>query len=146
MKGTIKPNHIPVNKYLLKILTLPDITPTKISGLEEELETTDLPDRTRATGGNTKSSEITITIPLHHTVEQAAMEVWFQECQDPVSPTYKKAGTLLMKPISDSGKPVVRTLVGVFVSKRKDPDLEMMNDGEMAVVEWTLSIDQIKPA
>lgn len=144
MKGVIDPDHIPVNKYTLKFLGFVDLTPVEISGLEDTLQTTDLPDRTRASGGNREMSECTIKLPMHHTVEQAAMEVWFRESQDPVSPTYKKTGTLIMERISGSGDRSF-TIVGVFPSKRVLPDLEMANEGEMTVVEWTLSVDDIIP-
>lgn len=144
MKGAMKPDHMPVNKYQLLILGLPPLTPTKISGLEDELQTTELPDRTRASGGNRGPSEFTITLPMHHTVEQAAMEIWYKESQDPVLPSYKKIGTLIHKSISGAG---LRTfsLLAAFPTKRKLPDLEMENEGEMAAVEWTISVDDILP-
>ena len=145
MKGSIKPNHIPVNKYQFLVVGLPPLTPTEISGMEETLQAVDLPDRTKASGGNTVPVEFTIMLPAHHKIEQAAMELWFRESQDSVSPTYKKPATLLMNPIG-SGLPLVRQLLGVFPTKRKDPDLDMANDGELAKVEWTLSADQVIPA
>lgn len=144
MKGAIKGNHIPVNKYQLLVLGLPPLTPTEISGLEDELQTTELPDRTRASGGNRGPLEFTIKLPMHHLVEQAAMEVWFRESQDPVLPSYKKVATLIHQSITGS---LVKTysLLAVFPTKRKLPDLEMANEGELALVEWTLSIDDILP-
>ena len=145
MRGQIKADHIPLNKFTLLMGGLPvALTPTKISGIEEELETTDLPDRTRASGGNTKPTEFTMEIPMHHLVEQAAMEQWFRQAQDPVLPTYKLFGTLIHSPIS-GGLPRTFTLNGVFPTKRKLPDLDMSNEGEMAVVEWTCSCDQLLP-
>lgn len=142
MKGAIQPNHIAVNKYELLVVGLPPLTPTEISGIEEELNVVDLPDRTRASGGNTNPVEITMMIPMHHTIEMAAMERWFKDSQDPVHPLYKKAASLSYERIG-TGVGKQRQLVGVFPTKRKDPDLEMANDGEMATVEWTLNIDQI---
>jgi hypothetical protein len=142
IKGAIQPNHIPVNKYRFLVVGLPPLTPTKIDGIEEELEAVDLPDRTRASGGNTKPVEFSLMLPAHHAVEQAAMEAWFKSSQDPVLPGYKKAATLLITPIN-GGAPKPRTLVGVFPTKRKDPDLEMKNEGDMAEVQWTLSADDI---
>ena len=145
MKGSIQPGHIPVNKYTLLFVGLPTLTPTEISGLEEELQTVDLPDRTKASGGNTGPSEFTMMIPAHHTVEILAMEAWFAEGQDPVTPTYKKAGSLLMESGSLVGPTRTINLMGAFVTKRKMPDLEMANDGDMATYEWTISVDQILP-
>lgn len=142
MKGTIRPNHIPVNKFQLLVLGLPPLTPIAISGIEEELEAVDLPDRTRASGGNTKPFEFTITIPMHHTIEQAAMERWYRDSRDPVLPNYKKTATLLCAPIGP-GTPRTYQLVGLFPRMRKLPDLEMANEGEMASVEWTLSCDAL---
>lgn len=144
MKGVIQGDHIPVNKYQLLVLGMPPLVITELSGIEDELETADLPDRTVASGGNRKATEFTMMIPMHHGVEQAAMEVWYRESQDPVSPTYKKAGTLVHTSISGSTLRTF-TLIGVFPKKRALPDLEMVNEGEMAQVEWTMSTDDIEP-
>lgn len=144
MKGVIKSDHIPVNKYLLIIIGLPPLNPIEISGMEDELETVDLPDRTVASGGNRKASEFTMMIPLHHTLEVAACEAWFLEGQEPVSPAYKKAGTLIMRSIS--GATIrTRSIVGAFIHKRTDPDLELVNEGEMASLEFTVKVDDILP-
>lgn len=144
MKGVIQADHIPVNKYLLIIIGLPPLTPTEVSGMEDELQTVDLPDRTTASGGNRGPSEFTVMIPAHHTVEIAAMELWFREGQEPVTPSYKKAGTMIMQSLSGANARV-RTLVGAYVSKRGDPDLELANEGEMAAIEYTIKVDDIIP-
>jgi hypothetical protein len=142
IKGAIDADHIPLNKYKLVVVGLPEITFTKVSGMEVELEAVDLPDRTRASGGQTKAVEFTATVPLHHVTEMAAMELWFTQSQDPVAPGYKKAATL--QRTSVSGAIIAqRSLVGVFPTKRKDPDNEMANEGELAEVEWTLSVDEV---
>ena len=144
MKGALQGDHIPLNKYQLIVLGMPELTFTEIGGLEEELETVDLPDRTVASGGQTKSVEFSASLPAHHLIQQAAMELWFKEAQDPVLSTYKKTGTLMLKSISGA---TLRTysLLGLFVSKRATPDLEMANEGEMAVIEWTFKADQVLP-
>ena len=144
MKGAIQPDHIPINNYELLILGLPPLTPTEISGLEDELQTVDLPDRTTASGGNRGPTEFEIQLPMHHLVEQGAMEAWLIEGQDPVAPTYKKVGTLIHK--SNSGA-VLRTysLVGAYTNKRTLPDLEMENEGEMANVGWNIKVDDMLP-
>jgi hypothetical protein len=144
MKGALQGDHIPLNKYQLIVLGMPELTFTEIGGLEEELETVDLPDRTVASGGQTKPVEFTAMLPAHHMVQQAAMELWFKEGQDPVLSTYKKTGTLMLKSISGN---TIRTysLLGLFVSKRATPDLEMANEGEMAGIEWTFKADQMLP-
>jgi hypothetical protein len=144
MKGDINPDHIPVNKYQLLILGLPVLTCTKVGGLEDELATTELPDKTKASGGQHNPGEFDIEIPEHHTLEQAAMELWFIESSDPVAPTYKKVGTLISTSISGNIA-VSKSLIGLFPTKRATADREMENEGEMAVVVWTLSFDQIMP-
>jgi hypothetical protein len=103
-----------------------------------------MPDRTVASGGNRAASEFDITIPAHHAVEQAALELWYKEAQDPVSPTYKRTATLTMYRI-DGTPGRTFTLVGVFVKKRALPDMELANEGEMAGVTWSLSVDDILP-
>jgi uncharacterized membrane-anchored protein len=144
MKGAIKADHIPLNKYKLIVLGLPPLTPTEISGIEDTLQTVTLPDRTMATGGNREATECTMYIPMHHTLERLACEAWYREAQEPVLPSYKKAATLVMQ--SNTGTIVATyTLVGVFISKRVLPDLEMESNGEMAQVEYTLTIDDIIP-
>lgn len=144
MKGELQKDHIPVNKYVLQVIGLIPIKATEISGIEEELETAELPDRTVASGGNTKATEFSMMTPMHHLSEQAALEVWWQESKDPVSPTYKKPCTLTMTSISGN-KSRGYTLTGVFPKQRNLPDLEMANEGEMATVEWIMSVDSILP-
>ena len=143
-KGTIKADHMPLNFYELVIAGMPTITFTEISGIEEELETVDLPDRTVASGGNTKATEFSGKNPMHHLVEQAALEGWLKEGQTPVSPTYKKVASLIHKSASET---VLRTysLIGLFVKKRKLPDLKLDEEGGMADVEWTFSVDDVLP-
>lgn len=145
MKGDIKSDHIPVNKYQLLVAGMPPLTCVELSGLEDELVTTELPDHTIATGGQHMASEFTISIPEHHVLEQMAMETWFAESTDPVLPSYKKGAALVVSSISGNII-VTKSLIGVFPKKRTSPDREMANEGEMALVEWTLSVDQILPA
>lgn len=140
MKGDIRADHIPVNKWSMIILGMPPLTIVEQSGIEEELQTTELPDKTRVSGGNTMPVEFTARMPMHHLEEQAAMELWFSDSQDPVASNYKKNATVIYKSISGN---VLRTysLVGVFPTKRVLPDLDMANEGELALVEWTFSAD-----
>ena len=144
IKAVLNPDHIPTNKYQLIIVGMPAITFTTISGMELEVDMVDLPDRTRATGGNPKAVEFTAEMPMHHAIELAAMEIWMEEAQDPVSLTYKKAGTLIMT--SGSGD-IIKTysMIGIFCSKRKLPDLSFESEGDMAVVEWTFQVDTLLP-
>jgi len=144
VKGEILADHMPVNKYTLQVVGLIPITAVELSGIEDELETTELPDRTVASGGNRKATEFTMMVPAHHTAEQAALELWFRESQDPVSPTYKKPCTLTLESISGNATRGY-TLSGVFPKGRNTPDLEKANEGEMASIEWVMSVDDIIP-
>ena len=144
MKGIIKPDHIPTNKFKVLIPGLIPITATTISGIEDELETTDLPDRTKASGGNRGPTEVVLGVPTHHIPEQAVIELWFQESQDPISPTYKKAGSIVFT--SGSGS-ILRTFTaqGMFPTKRTLPEGDIQNEGEISITEWTFSIDDLLP-
>lgn len=144
MKGTIQNDHMPLNKFQLLVAGLPPLTLVTMSGIEDELQTVDMPDRTVASGGNRGMVEFTGAIPAHHLIEQSAMEIWFAECQDPVSPTYKKIGTLIMQSITGT---VLRSfsMDGLFLSKRALPEFDMNNEGEMAVIEWTFRADNVLP-
>lgn len=142
MKGSVQPNHIPVNNYELIIVGLPKILFVTVSGLEEETESVDLPDRTKASGGNSTPVEFTATSFEHHIIELAALEAWRLEGKGNVSPLYKKVATLIKRGID--GKVVTtRTLIGLWNKKRKDADLDLANEGEPAMVEWTLSADEV---
>ena len=144
LKGTIQSGHIPLNRYRLLFLGLPEITAISVGGLEEEIETAELPDRTRASDGQTGVGEFTISVPMHHLIEQAALEAWFAEGKGDVLPTYKKSGTMIYEAI-DGQVTKSYTLLGVFPTKRATPDAEMSNEGDMANVEWTFSYDECLP-
>lgn len=144
MKGQINPNHMAVNRYDFIVTGLPPLKPTKVGGISEELDTVELPDQTRVSGGGRKPTEVTLTFPLHHLVDQAAMEAWYKECQGNVSPNYKKACTLVIKSIQGT---IAKSysLMGCFVTKRSTPDLDMGDEGKMAETEWTVSVDEVLP-
>ena len=144
LKGLIDPDHIPVNKYELAVVGLPTIQFTSLSGMEIDVGTIELPDRTKASGGQLNTSQLTVQVPMHHTAQIAAMELWFQGGQDPIVITYKKACTLTH--LSGSGE-IKRaySMLGTWISKRKLPDLAFDNAGEMSVVEYTLEVDSIIP-
>ena len=144
LKGLIEGDHIPNNKFELNIVGLPAITFTKVSGLESEVPGVELPDRTMASGGQRSSSEIVVEIPNHHSVNVGVMELWFEEGVDPVTPTYKKVGTLVQ--VSLTGE--IRrgwSLAGMWITKRKLSDMEMAEVGEMSVNEYTIKVDDIAP-
>jgi hypothetical protein len=144
MKGVIASDHMSTNNFELLMLGMPSLTVVEASGLEDELQTVELPDRTVASGGNRSATEFDISIPAHHKGEIAACEIWLREAQDPVTPTYKKPGTLIMKSLSGNTT-LTFSLLGVFCKKRVTPDLEMANEGEQANITYTLSVDDILP-
>jgi hypothetical protein len=144
MKGVLNSDHIPVNNYALRVPGQPRFTFVTITGIEEELEAVDLPDRTAASGGHTKTIEFTATLPLHHRREARAMHRWYKDSQDPVDPRYKKNGTLVLTSIS--GMIVASFLLeGIFPCSKKTSDLEMGNEGEMHVLEYKFKGDRIRP-
>lgn len=143
IKGVILPDHVQVNKYQLTVAGLPPLLFTAVSGIEEEMDTVDLPDRTSQTGGRTKPVEFEVTQPAHHMIERLAMEAWWSECKDPVSPLHKKIGTLIAFSQSTIMQ-VSYMLFGVFPSKRALPDFDLDNDGDMAALVWTLKADEVQ--
>lgn len=141
----LKPNRVQVNKY--KLLIQPGVgTPlfTRISGLEEELDAVDLPDRTSRSGGREKPIEFEVDQPMHHDLEVLAMEAWYRMCRHTL-PLYLKLGVLMV--FDEWGIPRRRyTMPNLWISKRATSDLELDNDGEMGILTWTLKADCIIPA
>lgn len=140
LKNVIQPDHAPINKYELSVLGLPKIIFTKVSGMEQEVKKTTLPDFTVASGGESDPFEITAEIPLHHEAEIQALEDWHNEGKDPVQLTYKKPGTMTYKRASGA---VARaySLLGMWPPKLKYPDTDMADAETPAVLEVTFSID-----
>lgn len=143
MQGTVQPRHIPVNNYELVVSGLPPIVFSEISGFEDETEAVDLPDRTKASGGNKKPVEFTAKTFEHHAAELAALDAWRKEGRDQVTPTYKKVGTLIKRNIGGNIA-TTNTLTGLWITKKKAPDLDMANEGEPAMIEWTFSADSVE--
>jgi hypothetical protein len=144
LKGRIDPDHIPANKYELAIIgLLTTVTFIEVSGLEQEVGVIDLPDRTRASGGQRSASEITVKVPAHHSAEVIAMDRWWQESQDPISILAKKSGTMTYT----SGTGIIEraySLVGAWPSKRTLPEAVMLDPGAMQVLEYTIQIDDFR--
>lgn len=144
MKGKIQPNHVSKNNFELQVVGLPPITFIEVGDIEETIDMVDLPDRTRASGGTKQAGDFTASVPSHHDVEVAAMEAWYKEGQDPVSPTYKKSGVLIKKGIDGT---VIRSysFVGLWVQTRSMSAVALENEGEMDAIEFTLNFDDIIP-
>lgn len=134
------PDHIPVNDFELIVPGGPPILNfITMDGFENELETVDLPDRTTASGGNTKPIEFPATHPKHHTAEDVFLHAWHQQSVAAL-PGYKKACTLLIRSVSGLN---VRSynLLGMYPFKWKIADKDSENEGEMDVTEWTFKAD-----
>lgn len=143
MKGQVLPDHAPMNYYELIFSGLVPLFPVTVSGLDYVMDRVELPDRTAASGGEPGTVEFDIQIMAHHTGEMAAMEAWFKEGQHPVSPLYKKTGTLILK--HNSGG-VARSfeLTGCFTTGREVPGLDKANEGEAVMVTWHMSCDALE--
>lgn len=141
IKGVILPDYLPQNKATLIVpdLGVP-ITVLQISGLEDELDTAELPDRTNGSGGRKKQVEFDVTIPAHHAVEVAAMEAWFKLGQDPVQIIHKKICSIELESQSKLQRGTI-ALAGAFISKRALPDFDLDNDGEMTTITYTIKAD-----
>jgi hypothetical protein len=144
MKGVLNPDHIPLNNYTLRIPGMPAFVFVTITGIESEMDAVDLPDRTAASGGHSKTIEFTAGLPLHHTREQQAMHTWHDNSHDPVDPMYKKNGSLILPSIS--GLVQARFLLeGIFPYNFKTADVDMNDEGALHVVEWKFKGDHIRP-
>ena len=147
LKNTIQPFHIPVNNYELTVPGLGcKIYFTSVEGLDEELETVDLPDRTARSGGNTKAGSFTAKQMMHHSVEVAALELWYKQSQFPVHPDYLKTANLAFQSLRlNGGVKRVYSIIECFPHKRVIPNAEMNDEGKAAEITWTFRFSQIKP-
>jgi len=128
---------------VIGILGPPVLTFTSISGITEEFETEELPDLTVASMGRSKPVDFSASLPQHHRLEQIAMEGWLAETRDPISPLYKKPATVSMTSIG--GRIFSYTLIDCYPYRRKLPDLDMANDGDMAETEWSFRASLVLP-
>lgn len=146
MRTVLHKDHIPINKFKLLVIgtITPTFTVTSLSGIEEELEVEEMPDRTVVSMGRTGPVDFTIAIPMHHRAEQIAMELWFTESRDPVLPSYKKPGVLTHSSISGDTD-VSYMMTDLFPYKRSLPSLEMGSAGELAVVTWGMRASVLIP-
>lgn len=144
MKQVLQPDHLPRNNFVLRPTGIHALTLIEMSGIEEEIEAVELPDRTFASGGHTKPFEFTFSIPAHHRAEVAAVYRWYQDCQEPVDPTYKKDAVYTIYSISASST-LSYVIEGMFLCKWKTSDNEASNEGEMHTIEITAKGDRLRP-
>jgi hypothetical protein len=144
IKRVLQANRVQVNKYAMKVPGLQDMVLTSIGSLESELDDNEMPDRTRVTGGRQKAVEFDIGVPAHHKLAILQMESWLTECTEPVTPTHKKTATILFFHEQLFDIPGLKYfLEGMKVMKRATPEGELDNDGEMAIVTYTMTADEV---
>ena len=145
MKGEVLPDHIRANKYLLVVVGLPPITFVAIDGIEEVLTTVNMPDRTVRSGGVTDPIEFNADTLMHHKVEQAALEAWYESAQDPiVSPTYQKNGVLsyLSGSLINGAAFMIKNM---FPRRRRTGDVSKEDEGREVRVTWSFAADSMDP-
>jgi hypothetical protein len=144
IKGVLKVNREQVNKYQLTIQPgVGAIVLVSIGGLEQELDSTALPDGTVRSGGRGKPGETDIVQPAHHKLEVLAMELWWSLCKNTL-PGYLKLGTLVY--FNEYGLPGSKyTLPNIWIKKRKSSDMDLGNEGDMATLTWSISYDDVIP-
>lgn len=153
LKNTIAGSHIPDNLFKLTPVYPPfptGLTIIKISGIKEELENSDMPDRTWATGGQTKPISFTVEVPMHHAVEQIYWEDWYQagQANQGVRDDYKRDCNLTNIPITGlTGSGFVRLwgISGVGIVSRELPDLDMNGEGKLTTIKYEMKADSIFP-
>lgn len=150
IKGTLNNDHIPTNKYVLAVagVVAPNgsFTCVKISGLKAESDVAQLPDRTVASGGgNKKTGQFTVDTPEHHTAEQVAWQLWYNEGLGNPLPTYKKFAVLQVQSLSGE---IVRTysLTGAWVSAFETQERDMASEGGLSITKYTIEYDDCSMA
>lgn len=142
VQGKIQKDIMTGQKYVFMVDGV-EFVITDVGSIEETLQTVDLPDGSVASGGRVDPVEFPISIPLHHDVEYAFMELWFKGCQEPIAPNAYKNCSIVIK--SNTGaKQRSMTVLGAFISGRSSPELEMEGGaGEMLKVEYTIKADKV---
>ncbi len=138
IKGEALPDPALRGQFRVSFIGMPPIYATKFTGLEFEIETTDLADRTRHSAGATGAGEAVCSGYLHHTIEAVAWEAWFDASRNG-SPGYKRDGTLEI--LGADGIPrAIYSLVGVWPKKWAIGDFDKTSKDSVEVA-FTLSID-----
>ena len=141
LKGVIEKDIIASNKFKILFDGF-EVICTSVSSIEEELVTTELPDGTRASGGRVEATEVTVTVPAHHTGAIAFMQAWWNGCQDPIIPSAYK--TVAIVGTSGSGQILrTETCFGCFITGRTSAEYALEEGGEMTVIEYTISVDRV---
>jgi len=143
MKGVIQEDHMPVNSGKLFIVGLPEITFTSIGEITLATTKVTLPDATIVSGGKRNPFEFAVTVPSHHLVEIAAMDLWVEQSKNGAN-GYKKAGSLVMTSVSGD---VIKTysVLGVWPSDLTIPAQDMANDGDISQNGYLINGDDALP-
>ena len=88
MKAVFNPDAVTVNRFTLDIPGLKPILFDTVSTTELDIDTADMPDRTRISGGRTAPGEFTATILAGEGQGNLDLERWFEEAIDPIAPGY----------------------------------------------------------
>lgn len=144
LKGVVMQNHVQDNKFTLTMVGMIPITVITLGGIEEEMDASDTPDRSHRSGGRTKPVAFDITTPMHHVAELKAMELWFRQGKDPISPLHRKVGAIVA--YTQSGLPFVKyTLLETWIEKRGLPEFDLGGDGAVQFITWGMSADEVLP-
>lgn len=142
LKGVIQQNHVQDNKFALTMVGMIPIVVLSVGAIEEEMDASDLADRSHRSGGRTKPVQFPITTPMHHTAERLAMELWYRQGKDPISPLHLKVGALMA--YTQSGIPFVKySLINCWLKGRALPEFNLDSEGAMAELTWTVSADEL---
>lgn len=144
LRGTIKNNHVPLNSFELIVAGMPQVTVVTTDDIEQMITAVTMPDGTIRSGGKTEPVEFTISVPMHHDVEQAALEAWKKLAEGPVSSSYLKAGSLVF--YKNDGTPKSYSFTNMWLSGRTIPGADMGNEGDMAAVTFMVKADYVLPA
>ena len=145
MKGIFNNDHMPMNKFELRIDGFPIISFTEVTGLESEIDTVEMPDKTVVSGGRSQPGEFTAKLMLHDDFPLIRLNGWHEACKDPVDPNYKKNGIMFYDSISGNNFAAFEIL-GMFPKKISAPDANMGNEGESQQFEITFAYDEIVQA
>lgn len=143
LKGKIKSNHIPLHNFELVVPGVVPLTLLTSDDIEERLNVVEMPDRTKRSSGEKMSVAFTGAIPMHHDVEAASLEAWYKQCQAPVDPGYRKAGSMVFYRLD--GTPRTFSLVNLWISGRTVPGGAMDNEGEPAMLTYFFEADEVNP-
>lgn len=144
LKGKIQENPYPVNKFRLLVTGLPEVTLVTSDEIEETLTIVTMPDRTKRSGGQTDPIEFSGTIPAHHEVERLALDQWYNQAKDPVTPGYRKAGSIVFER-ADGARILPFEFTNLWISGRTVPAGDMANDGDPALITYKFQADEITP-